>query len=211
VIFDPSDDTTRTLVSGQGTSTPAWNTKGKLIAYGDGMHLWWTSVAKPSPTEITLPDTVAPSSIDWLEGPAILFAGAALDCANAEGCLATGASDVWTVRPNGTALTEITSTGDASAPKWSSDGTQILYVRTTTKKKFGSQLWMANPDGTAPHQVTDWKDVVAADWSPDGTRLVILRQAAGTDTLEFWVGPADGTGMVLIGSTIATGTPSVDW
>jgi Tol biopolymer transport system component len=211
LIYEPGGDATRTLVDGQGTSSPAWSPKGKQIAYGDGVHMWVTPVSKPDPVELAMPETLAPSSIAWLGGPEILFGAVTLDCANPEGCLATGDSDVWTVRPDGTELQQITFTGDASAPKWAPGGAKILYVRSSSKKKFGNQLWVQDLDGTSGHQVADWKNVVAADWSPDGSRLVVVRLLDETQILQLWVGGSDGSGLTMVATTISRGTASVDW
>ncbi len=211
VRFDPSDNATKTLVDGQGVSTPAWSPKGKQVAYGDGVHLWVTSVSKVDPIELALPETLGPSSVTWLGGPQILFGATQLDCTNSEGCLATGHSDIWSIRSDGSDLLQLTFSGDAFASKWAHGGTKFLYVRSNSKKGFGSQLWEANADSTEPHKVTDWKNVVGADWSPDGTHLVVVRFLDQSQTLQLWVGRADGTGMAMIGTTAALGTASVDW
>ena len=215
-MLDPSKLTRTLLVDAPTVSMPALSPKGTGIVFGDGMHMWVMSAKEPAPSPVTvepvtLPETLGPTDFDWVTSKRIAFEGTQLDCSNPEGCLATGSTDVWAIKPDGTALTQITTTADASDPKWAPAGKKILYIRSSSEKGFGSQLWVVNPDGTSPHQLTGAKNVVAADWSSDGKQLVVIRSDAKTSTLQVWVGDANGKGLRMVGDPLPGVDATVDW
>ena len=115
------------------------------------------------------------------------------------------------MRADGTGLTQVTVTRDALNPKWSKDGSKLLYVRASSQKGFGSQLWVTNADGTSPQRLISAKNVVAADWSPDGKDLVVVRSIGLTNALQVWVGNADGSGLQQIGAPYSGTDATVDW
>lgn len=215
-ILDPKKLTSEAIVAAGTVSMPAFSPKGKAIVFGDGTHMWIMSASAPAPAPTTvapvaLPDTLGPAAFDWVGAKRIIFQGNLLDCSNPEGCLATSTSDIWTIRSNGEELTQMTSTGDASDPKWAPGGGHFLFVRTSSVQGFGSQLWVAKADGTSPHQVTGAKNVVAADWSVDGKQLVVIRSNPSTSTLQIWIGSADGSHLHQVGEPIPGTDATVDW
>lgn len=68
----------------------------------------------------------------------------------------SGASELFTVRPDGTGLEELTAYGPegprATQPRWTPDGSAILYTRTT---QLGTPrtLWVVSADGQADQSV----------------------------------------------------------
>jgi hypothetical protein len=215
-LMDPSKLTSQLLVAAASVSMPALSPRGTSIVFGDGVHMWIISAKAPAPAPttlqaITLPETLGPTNFDWVTAKRVVFEGTQLDCSNPEGCLATNQSDIWTIRSDGTELTQVTATADASDPKWAPAGRQILYVRSKAVKGFGSQLWAVKPDGTSPHQLVGAKNVVAGDWSGDGKHLVVIRADAKTSTLQVWVGNADGSNMHMVGDPIPGTDATVDW
>ena len=222
-ILDPSNQTSTTLVAGSTVSMPAFSTRGKSIVFGDGVHMGVLPVEPsepapepgPGPTpsfvELPLPDTLAPYAFDWSGSKRIVFQGVALDCSDPERCLATSSSDIWTIRPDGTDLVQVTLTGDAGSPKWAPGGHELLYVRTTKRTGFGSQLWVARADGSSPHALIAARNVVAADWSQNGRRLVVIRLGVATSSLEIWVGNHDGSNLQQIGDALPGTGATVDW
>ena len=200
------------LVSGLSESMPAWSPKGKQLVYGDGTTAWIATIAAPKPVQLKMGPTLASFGFDWAPSAVIAFEGLQLTCPSPKGpCSSTDRSDIWTIHPNGTGLTQVTATGDASSPKWSPDASRILYVRTFAKPSLGSQLWVARANGTAPRALTGFRNVVAADWSPDGTRVVVIRASQVDQTLEVWVGNSDGTGMHVIADHVPGTSATVDW
>jgi hypothetical protein len=114
-ILDAVAGTTRVLVAGQLVSMPAWSVDGKELAYGNGTTLWVTSVAKLNPVKLEVTQTLAPLAMDWGAG-GIAFEGLQLDCNHPGPCLSTEQRDIWTIQPNGTGLSRITTLGPAQGP-----------------------------------------------------------------------------------------------
>jgi hypothetical protein len=65
-------------------------------------------------------------------------------------------SDVWTIDPGGTDLTQLTDTPHRNefAPQWNADGTKLAFWRTKTPIGPGS-IWVMDADGTDQIRLTD--------------------------------------------------------
>jgi hypothetical protein len=219
--LDPTKLTSSLLIGGSTVSMPAFSTKGGSLAFGDGEHMGVLSVGdaspqpQPGPTPgfvpLPLPNTIAPYAFDWVGAKQIVFQGVATDCSNPERCLTTSRSDIWRIRPDGTELTQVTTSGDAASPKWAPGAKQILYIRSSAKPAFGSQLWVIKPDGTSPHRLITATNVVAADWSTNGQQLVVIRLDPGTSALQIWIGNGDGSNLQQVGDTLPGTDATVDW
>jgi Tol biopolymer transport system component len=222
-FVDPKALTSTVFALGATVSMPAVSTKGKYVVFGDGERMWIVPVKGPVPaldrsTAVPLPETMAPSAFDWVGAKPIVFEGDVLDCGHPEGCQATARSDIWTIRFDGSSLTQVTFAQDdihhqqsATDPKWAPGGQRILFVRTSDANGFGSQLWSIRPNGTSAHRVIPATNVIAADWSPDGKRLVVIRADPDGSSLQVWVGNADGTDMAQVGGKLPGTNATVDW
>ena len=67
----------------------------------------------------------------------------------------SGTSELFTVRPDGTGLEQLTAYGPearATQPRWTPDGSAILYTRTT---QLGTPktLWVVSADGQTDQSV----------------------------------------------------------
>jgi serine/threonine protein kinase len=109
---------------------------------------------------------------------------------------------IWTMNPDGTDPRQLTfDPGEKTQPKWSPDGSRLLYVAPGGMDDFGNNLsldlWVINADGTGIAKVTSFEgDDTDPAWSPDGTQIaftstrandtpqVFLMDAACLDTLE---------------------------
>jgi Tol biopolymer transport system component len=213
VILDAVSSVRHTFVGGQSVSMPAWSPNGKQIVYGDGSAMWVSPATRPRPERVRVPQATAPLEMAWRPGPAIAFEGLKLDCTHAAGCYSTDLSEIWTVQPDGTGLKKLTQVGHAEKPKWSSGGSQILFVRRFGGKGVArsTELWEVNADGTGTRQVLKIFDVVAADWSPDGSRLAIVRPGDDPDTLQLWIAGADGSGLHSVGEQLPGTDATLDW
>lgn len=80
---------------------------------------------------------------------------------------------LWTVRPDGSALTELSKAGADEHdvdPVFSPDGKQILFTST---RGGTTGIWTIAVDGTKPQRICDGDQ---AEWSPDGKTIVFRRR-----------------------------------
>jgi Tol biopolymer transport system component len=108
---------------------------------------------------------------------------------------------IWIMNADGSDKRRLT-TGADSFPRWSPDGSRILFSRYGNEmfkadaytSYSTSHLWVVNVDGTHERQLTDSKSAdLAGSWSPDGTEIAFLRSDG--DGSGVWVIDADGTGL----------------
>jgi TolB protein len=103
----------------------------------------------------------------------------------------TGSSRIYTIRPNGTELREVTRPtlpqgwGGDSGPSWSPDGRQIAFERDLpywSQDRF--QLFVVRPRDGVTRPLTTGPFDVMPTWSPDGDTIVFSRASlAGTASL----------------------------
>jgi hypothetical protein len=91
---------------------------------------------------------------------------------------------IWTVNPDGTGRTRLTTFG--FAPKWSPDGTKLAFDY--------DGVWVMNADGTGLRRLR--YPAGSPSWSPDGTKIVYTEPRAFQWGL--WVMDADGSGATRI-------------
>lgn len=120
----------------------------------------------------------------------------AFDTGNAKGV------NLWTVRRDGTGLTEVplgvgAFNGD---PAYSPDGTQLSFDQDTGPKAPKVHgIFVANADGSGARRLTTAPRTLKAfdtesQWSPDGTRIAFTRVRRVGRAAIFVVG-LDGTGL----------------
>jgi len=209
-LLDPRTGREWTVTRGENLSMPAWSPDGRSFAYGDGISLWITEVGRFDPVPVHLRATLAPLGMSWHPGGAIAFQGLRRDCTATFRCTSTDESEIWTVHPDGTALTRLTDLGHAESPRWSPDGRQVLFVW----RVFGGErreLWVTGADGAGARPLLQANDVVAADWSPAGDRVAMVRTGESPGTLQVWTANADGSNARPIGSSFAGTEATIDW
>ncbi len=212
VVANAQSRRSRVLVRGQSLSMPAWSTDGRRLVYGDGTGMWLTGVRRRGSVAVPLPNRLAPLGMAWNPGRVIAFQGLELDCTQAFGCSSTERSEIWTVRADGSELRRVTRVGHAEKPKWSPDGSRILFVVTELDKPTRPRtLWSVRVDANDANRLIRARNVVAADWSPDGKHLVVVRRHAEDHTLSVWVADSDGSGIRPIGEPFAGNDATVDW
>ena len=86
-----------------------------------------------------------------------------------------GNFNLFTVKPDGSGLVQITDFGQDDRPNWSPDGKKITFRRQTVFSSLfsGAEVFVADADGSNPVQLTD--NTAADDWpafSPDGKWIV---------------------------------------
>src|SRR6266542_3379039 len=80
-------------------------------------------------------------------------------------------NSLWTIKPDGSDLTELTTTDDY-LPRWSPDGSRIVFERRTYP---GSDIWVMNADGSNPVNLTSSSATYVNDWpafSRDGSQII---------------------------------------
>ncbi len=100
-----------------------------------------------------------------------------------------GSNDVWTMGPDGSDQTNLTSSPSAiDRPlSWSPDSLLILFA---SDRGGAWDLWTMRPDGSDLTQLTNTPEVeFAADWSPDGSTIVYSRNSVDPG---LWLMDANG-------------------
>jgi Tol biopolymer transport system component len=125
-------------------------------------ELWVVNADGTDPRVVPLPEELKPGDPDWSpDSSLIVFSSEPIHDWREAGV--PGAPDVYTVRPDGRDLRQLTHDRDSGAPGWTSDG-KILFYRT-------GRMWLMDADGSnaAPvysHGPTLWSD--ATGWSNYG-------------------------------------------
>lgn len=86
------------------------------------------------------------------------------------------ASAVFVIGIDGNGLRQLTPYSlDAVRPRWSPDGTRVVFSSNRDTDFGQQQIWLVNADGSDPSQLThDPPDNPSflPDWSPDGSQIV---------------------------------------
>ena len=116
-----------------------------------------------------------------------------------------GSYDIYTVNPDGSGLTRLT-TGPSNEylPVWSPDGSKLAYVATLgpdIDTGSGAEIVVMNRDGSGLRQVTKLGSAnFAPSWHPDGKRLIFAsnhQDPKGRD-FDIYMINVDGTGLERI-------------
>jgi dipeptidyl aminopeptidase/acylaminoacyl peptidase len=210
VVLDTRTGRRHVLADGSSLSAPAWNHDGTKLAYGNGTTLWLTPAAAYAPSRLRLPQTLAPLAMTWAPDSTIAFDGLRLTCDALDSCLSTDQSEIWTVRPDGSRLKRLTRVGHAEKPKWSPDGSKLLFVaRSSRGKEF--DLWVLDADGSGATKLAGTSGVLAADWSLDGQRIALVRPGEAQGTLQLWIIGADGADERAVGTPFPGLEATIDW
>ncbi len=125
--------------------------------------------------------------------------------------------NIWVMNADGSGLTQITTDGRSSAPAWSPDGSQIVFLR---RVKSPSDPWRQtdvfamNADGSNRTRLTKtrrWE--YAPTWSPDGT-LIVFEQTTYWDeyaSTDLWTMTPDGSNRVKLVDTPGVYERWPDW
>ena len=181
--------------------TPAWAPTGDRIAFTREYQDLWTVEPDGSGATRVLDFDTGTYEPAWSpDGRRIAFAHYGTD----------QLFHLYTVRPDGTGLRQITRGYDDGDPSWSPDGSRIVFKRNPAANG-NSDLWTVRPDGTGARQVTRTSlsngREVDPSWSPNGQRIAFYDFARSA---LFTIAP-DGSGRSLVRATMANGAGAPDW
>jgi Tol biopolymer transport system component len=86
----------------------------------------------------------------------------------------TGDMDIVVMHADGTAAQVLNQPGDDYSPRWSPDGTRILYW------KDGVGIFTMASDGTDVQKISDVHSVFSLSWSPDGSTVAYAALVPGS-------------------------------
>ena len=157
------------------TSSVGWSADGrKLVLVSDrGQHdqIYVYNLRTHRTTQVTTPgkvNAVAQGAVWSPRGGTIAFVRDT-----------GGQSDIYTVRPDGSALTQLTNTPDVSEmePDWSPDASRLVYYRYAgtgaSDGCFGDGIFWTGLSTRTTHKVVDTAcSDLSPRWSPDGRRIL---------------------------------------
>jgi Tol biopolymer transport system component len=177
-IVDADGTNMRQLAA--GVRNPAWSPDGTRLAVSNGqlglVEADGSGLRFLSPTVPGIHPAWAP------DGRSIAYASAGPPF------------DIWTVRPDGSDVTNLTSSESYDMfPAWSPDGARIAFGAdantSTTGLLLQTEIMVMAADGSDRVNVTRSPDIEGfPQWLPDG------RISFTTTTGELWVMGADGSG-----------------
>ena len=85
----------------------------------------------------------------------------------------TGNFDIYSVNPDGTDLTRLTTSPEfENYPNWSPDGSKILFNRSVAGVAGSFDVFMINADGSNEQRLTTAAgNDTSGTFSPDGTKI----------------------------------------
>ena len=107
-------------------------------------------------------------------------------------------TDIFTVNLDGTNLSNLSNTGNASGAAWSPDKQRIAHIRNVGN----SEVFVMNADGSNAQNISGNPSRDGpVEWSPDG-RLLFVSDRSGHD--ELYIMNSDGSGLSRL--TVDSGT-----
>ncbi len=114
---------------------------------------------------------------------------------------------IYTINANGTGQTQLTQGTSDYEPKWSPDGTKIVYTGGSAIGRGDSttgEIYIMNADGTGQTRLTNNNvEDGLPSFSPDGTKIVFCRSDTSSPSSDIYIMNADGTGTTRLTTSAA--------
>lgn len=105
-------------------------------------------------------------------------------------------ADLYLMRPDGSGVRRITRDGDFYLPRWSPDGTRIVFRRVVQGLTPTAEVGIVSTDGSALSMLTSGEQINlfdrAAVWSLDGQSIVFGSVVPGEGLWLFRMAPSGG-------------------
>jgi TolB protein len=166
--------------------TPAWSPDGRYVAYH---HDAERTDDTTDVSGLYVVDLETDATHLVVEGPA-----RSPDWRPDGERIAFTTDNIYTIRPDGSDLRQVTEFGDSYFPAWSPNGARLAFDTSYRDENGAHVVWLIDPDGSnlediSQHGVGEWRD---PDWSPGGSEIVHLRFLDGVFGEEVFV--MDSTG-----------------
>lgn len=124
-----------------------------------------------------------------------------------DGTQSGGVGQIYTMNPDGSAVTQLTfASGDSASAEWSADGTKIVF---TSIRDGNPEVYVMNADGTGQTNLSNDPDIDdVPTFSPDGSKIAFTTLRDGNG--EIYVMNADGTAQTNLTNHFA-GDSSPAW
>lgn len=183
----------------EGLATrPSWSADGSAIVYLAGVNTTALGLMAADGSEDRRLDLAGMLEILRVEAPDWSPLGDRIAFTGTWGGPEIHPTDVFTVAPDGSGLTQLTrqtdfteKVGPSFDPEWSPDGTMIAFSRWSSAA-YLPQIWVMNADGSDQRPLLeDQTSLENPVWSPDGTMIAFN---VGNGDLVRTTN-ADGTGV----------------
>lgn len=112
--------------------------------------------------------------------------------------------EIYSMRSDGSGLTRLTNDSlDDRQPRWSPDGTRIVYIRAYVAGGYQPNVTIMDADGANKTRLTKDSGDENPSWSPDGTRIAFERNTDLFSRNQLWVINADGASPTLVVDSLA--------
>ncbi len=192
-----------------GDVAPAWSPDGSRIAFTCGIGpLTGGGFSTFEPSDICVMDAEGRGSVRLTDDP--VSDGEPAWSPDGRRIAFRRAADLYTMKPDGTDLTRLTTDAYASEPAWSPDGTRIAYVSLQSPcpggcplpspQPFVPQILVMNADGTGAVNLTNDAAIEARhpSWSPDGMRIAYDAHPSAGGEVAIWLMNPDGSAKIRL-------------
>ena len=194
---NPDGTGEKIVVSGNGSTNPAWSPDGTKIAFerwemDSYFHVYVVNANGTGLRNLSGTSTSAGGPSWSPDGSKIVY---------------HRPSGISIMNADGTNRRYITNQLYDGAPSWSPNGKRIAFVRRVCADTCTSQIFSMTPSGT---QITNLSRTTGAavhnsgpDWSPDGTKIAFARRTGPFGSYKYQVVTmnADGGSQVVIKTT----------